>query len=149
MCMLYDTASHQRLHRCRSRRIRHHSIVMGKLNAEKLCNFPSLDAFIIIGCPRIFERARSFPRPVISPREAEIAWGVREWQATIPLWSPTTTKWAGSSRGASRRVSPRSRRAPSGGWSRAPQPLRRTSSPGHVGPRRCMTQNQGSDRSCL
>eukprot|EP01069_Polyplicarium_translucidae_P002044 Polyplicarium_translucidae@DN1897_c0_g1_i1.p1 len=74
----------------RSRRIRHHSIVMGKLNAEKLCNFPSLDAFIIIGCPlqtaRIFERARSFPRPVISPREAEIAWGVREWQATIPLW---------------------------------------------------------------
>ena len=61
---------------------RFYTFVVGKLNPNKLANFPEIDCYVIIACPEmsLLENARDFYRPVITPFELEVALNsARSW----------------------------------------------------------------------
>ncbi|CAL1680558.1 unnamed protein product [Lasius platythorax] len=47
---------------------------VGKINPEKLANFPEIDAFVVIACPEneVFD-SRDFLKPMLTPYEVELA----------------------------------------------------------------------------
>jgi len=57
-----------------------YTFMMGKINANKLANFPIIDAYILVACPEnTLIDSKEFYSPVVTPLEVEIALGVREW----------------------------------------------------------------------
>jgi diphthamide biosynthesis protein 2 len=58
--------------------------VMGRLNEAKLCNFPEVDLFCLIGNDdNCYIPPKTFPVPVITPFELEIGLGARSWTAHL------------------------------------------------------------------
>lgn len=51
-----------------------YTFVVGKLNPNKLANFPEIDCFVTVACPEnSLVDAKDFYRPVITPFEFEVA----------------------------------------------------------------------------
>lgn len=58
--------------------------VMGRLNEAKLCNFPEVNLFCLIGNDdNCYIPPKTFPVPVITPFELEIGLGARSWNAHL------------------------------------------------------------------
>lgn len=54
-----------------------YSFCVGHVNVAKLANFPEVEVFILISCPfnnLIFDSTQ-FYRPIVTPFEAEVAFG--------------------------------------------------------------------------
>mmetsp|Transcript_16967 Transcript_16967/g.27461 ORF Transcript_16967/g.27461 Transcript_16967/m.27461 type:complete len:475 (-) Transcript_16967:25-1449(-) len=57
-----------------------YTFLMGKINPQKLANFPPIDAYVLVACPQnTLIDSKEFFQPVVTPIEVEIALGYREW----------------------------------------------------------------------
>ncbi|CAD7944596.1 unnamed protein product [Amoebophrya sp. A25] len=58
-------------------------VSVGKLDVTKLCNLEEIDCWILLACPERFfaflSEQREYPKPFISPYEAEVALDLRPW----------------------------------------------------------------------
>lgn len=59
---------------------------MNKLNEAKLKNFPEIDVYVVISCPKsCFYEYSEFYKVILLPYELQIAFGELEWDANILL----------------------------------------------------------------
>jgi len=57
-----------------------YTFLMGKLNPQKLANFPIVDAYVLVACEQnSLIDSKEFFQPIVTPWEIEIAFGQREW----------------------------------------------------------------------
>lgn len=62
---------------------RWYMLMVGKPNAPKLANFAEIDVFVLVACAQnALVDSRDHLRPVITPFEAEVAFGDRDWFST-------------------------------------------------------------------
>ena len=79
---------------------RHYTFVMGRLNEAKICNFPEIDLFVLVGNEDLSLVApKTFERPVITPWELELGLGAREWNSS---YQSSPDAWVGGAAGADR-----------------------------------------------
>jgi len=72
---------------------RHYTFVMGRLNEAKICNFPEIDLFVLVGNEDLSLVApKTFERPVITPWELELGLGAREWNSS---YQSSPDAWVG------------------------------------------------------
>ena len=65
---------------------KHYTFTMNKLNEAKLKNFPEIDVYIVISCPKsCFYEYSEFYKTIILPYELRIAFGEIEWDSNILL----------------------------------------------------------------
>jgi diphthamide synthase subunit DPH2 len=59
---------------------------MNKLNEAKIKNFPEIDVYVVISCPKsCFYSYTDFYKTIILPYELKIAFGEIEWDSNILL----------------------------------------------------------------
>ncbi|KAK9814668.1 hypothetical protein WJX72_009496 [[Myrmecia] bisecta] len=65
-----------------------YTLLMGKPNPAKLANFPEVEVFVMVADPQgMILDSKDFYAPIITPFEAELAWGAqqREWTGAYRL----------------------------------------------------------------
>ncbi|CAK8675706.1 unnamed protein product [Clavelina lepadiformis] len=64
-----------------------YTFVVGKLNPQKLANFPEIDVFVLVACPEeSLIDSTEYYKPICTPYEVELACNAnREWAAVAPL----------------------------------------------------------------
>lgn len=65
---------------------KHYTFTMNKLNEAKIKNFPEIDVYVVISCPKsCFYEYTDFHKTIILPYELRIAFGEIEWDCNILL----------------------------------------------------------------
>ena len=65
---------------------KHYTFTMNKLNEAKIKNFPEIDVYVVISCPKsCFYEYTEFYKTIILPYEIRIAFGEIEWDSNILL----------------------------------------------------------------
>lgn len=66
--------------------IQHIVVLLSELFPAKLSMFAGVDAWVQVACPRLsIDWGHGFTVPVLTPYEAEVALGARDWQAVYPM----------------------------------------------------------------
>jgi len=66
--------------------IEHVVVLLSELFPAKLSLFRGVDAWVQVACPRLsIDWGHGFAAPVLTPYEAEVALGAREWQSVYPM----------------------------------------------------------------
>ncbi|MFZ1970697.1 MAG: diphthamide biosynthesis enzyme Dph2 [Candidatus Nanoarchaeia archaeon] len=61
-------------------------ITMNELSPDKILNFYSIDAFIILACPRIpIDDFAKYPRTIITFKEALVGLGIKSWEEMLKI----------------------------------------------------------------
>ncbi|CAD7963603.1 unnamed protein product [Amoebophrya sp. A120] len=62
-------------------------VSIGKLDVAKLCNLEEVDCWIVLACPercgQILAKQQEFPKPFVTPYEAQIALDLRSWEGEL------------------------------------------------------------------
>jgi diphthamide biosynthesis protein 2 len=63
---------------------KHYTFSMNKLNEAKIKNFPEIDVYVVISCPKsCFYEYSEFYKVVILPYELRVAFGEIQWDGNI------------------------------------------------------------------
>ncbi|KAJ2806607.1 Diphthamide biosynthesis protein 1 [Coemansia guatemalensis] len=68
------------------RGIAHEVVLLSEIFPQKLAQFPDVDCWVQIACPRLsIDWGYAFPKPLLTPYEANVALDAIEWQDTYPM----------------------------------------------------------------
>ncbi|KAJ2454655.1 Diphthamide biosynthesis protein 1 [Coemansia sp. RSA 2336] len=68
------------------RRIAHVTVLLSEIFPQKLAQFPDVDCWVQIACPRLsIDWGYAFPKPLLTPYEANVALDAVEWKETYPM----------------------------------------------------------------
>lgn len=68
------------------RGIEYITVLLSEIFPAKLSLFNDIDAWVQVACPRLsIDWGSAFARPLLTPYEAEVAWGTAEWHDTYPM----------------------------------------------------------------
>ena len=73
------------------------TFLMSEIFPHKLSTIDDVDCFVQVACPRLsIDWGYAFPRPLLSPYEAEVAFGEHQWSEVYPMdhYSREGGKWA-------------------------------------------------------
>lgn len=69
-----------------SKKLDYYTFFIGKLNPQKLANFPNIDVFVYVACANnSLINTKDYFRPIITPLELQVALGVRQFSVTMSL----------------------------------------------------------------
>ncbi|KAJ1728725.1 Diphthamide biosynthesis protein 1 [Coemansia biformis] len=69
-----------------SRGIAHEVVLLSEIFPQKLAQFPDIDCWVQIACPRLsIDWGYAFPKPLLTPYEANVALDSVDWQETYPM----------------------------------------------------------------
>ncbi|KAJ1758161.1 Diphthamide biosynthesis protein 1 [Coemansia sp. RSA 2523] len=72
--------------RLEQRNIAYEVILLSEIFPQKLAQFPDIDCWVQIACPRLsIDWGYAFPKPLLTPYEANVALDAIEWQDTYPM----------------------------------------------------------------
>ncbi|KAJ1961529.1 Diphthamide biosynthesis protein 1 [Dipsacomyces acuminosporus] len=68
------------------RGIQYEVVLLSEIFPQKLAQFPDVDCWVQIACPRLsIDWGYAFPKPLLTPYEANVALDAAEWQDTYPM----------------------------------------------------------------
>lgn len=82
---------------CERRGVKVTMFLMSEIFPSKMEQIDDVDCYIQVACPRLsIDWGYAFPKPLLSPYEAEVAMGSTEWRETYPMdhYSKAGGKWA-------------------------------------------------------
>jgi len=63
-----------------------YTFLMGKINPQKLANFPHIDVFVLVACPQnSLLDSKEFFKPIVTPHELEISLDRKQWSTEYIL----------------------------------------------------------------
>ncbi|KAJ2805204.1 Diphthamide biosynthesis protein 1 [Coemansia helicoidea] len=69
-----------------SRGIGYEVVLLSEIFPQKLAQFPDIDCWVQIACPRLsIDWGYAFPKPLLTPYEANVALDAVDWQDTYPM----------------------------------------------------------------
>ncbi|KAI8323894.1 hypothetical protein GQ54DRAFT_296471 [Martensiomyces pterosporus] len=72
--------------RLRDRGIAYEVVLLSEIFPQKLAQFPDVDCWVQIACPRLsIDWGYAFPKPLLTPYEANVALDAMEWQEVYPM----------------------------------------------------------------